>query len=108
MIGQNWIIAIIAVESIGLVLFMLRVLKLRRQVRCLHFCFFKISDWGINKLDKVIEYYNEEYGAQHCPFLDYKKEWDAKVDYLFAMIKRAGIHVPADNYIQYSAEDLRI
>jgi hypothetical protein len=79
----------------------------RRQVRCLHFCFFGISDWGIRKLQEVIGYYIEEHGRENSPFLDVEQQWEAKVDYYFSLQKRAFVRVPKDNHVNYIMEDSR-
>ena len=81
----------------------------RRQVRCLHFCFVGISDWGINKLQEVRDDYIKEHGRDNTPFklLNVEKEWKAKLDFYASLQKRASIRVPKDNHINYIIEDLR-
>jgi hypothetical protein len=77
----------------------------RRQVRCLHFCFFGISDWGIRKLQEVIGYYIEEHVERTRLFS--MQQWEAKVDYYFSLQKRAFVRVPKDNHVNYIMEDSR-
>src|SRR5262245_58436204 len=106
--NHRWLLPLVIAHVVGFWVLLFWVIHLRRQVRCLHFCFFGISDWGIDKLKDVADYYNAEYGREHSPFLDIEKQWERKIDFYLAMIKRAGVRVPPDNHIQYSREDLRI
>jgi hypothetical protein len=105
---EHWILVLVSIQVVGFWLLLFWVVRLRRQVRCLHFCFIGISDWGIGKLREVLDYYNMEYGREHSPFLDTEKQWQTRIDYYVDMLRRARVRVPADNHIQYASEDLRI
>jgi hypothetical protein len=104
---RTWIGLVVWLHVAGFWLLLFLGLMWRRQVRCLHFCFIGISDWGINKLQEVRDYYIEEHGRDNSPFLDIEKEWKAKIDYYAGLQKRASIRVPKDNHIDYIMEDLR-
>ena len=107
MTGEHWLLLLVIIHVIGFWILLFWVLRLRRQVRCLHFCFVRISDWGIDKLKEVLDYYWAEYGKQHCPFTDTEELWGAKIDFLGDIMKRARIRVQPDNHIHYATEDLR-
>jgi hypothetical protein len=89
---RSWISPILWLHALGFWLMLALSLRWKRQVRCLHFCFVGISDWGINKLQEVIGYYIEEHGRGHSPFLDVEDKWREKVDYYFSLQKRAHVY----------------
>ena len=110
---ERWgllLIIAMGIHVIGfwILLFMYR--KSCQQVRCLHYCFVGISDWGISTLKQVRDDYIEEHGRDHTPFalLDVEKEWDKEISFFIDLQKRAGVRVPVDNHIHYFDEDLRL
>ena len=107
MTTEQWILTLLTVHIVGFWVLLFWVIRLRQQVRCLHFCFVGISDWGIDKLKEILDYYWAEHGKEHCPFTDAEKQWSAKVDFFSDLMKRAHVRVSPDNHIHYITEDLR-
>jgi hypothetical protein len=98
---EHWLLTIIGIHFLGFWILLFWVVRLRRQVRCLHFCFFGISDWGITNLKEITEYYNENFGPESRPFFDIEEEWKKETKYYFGLIKSARVRVPPDNHIDY-------
>jgi hypothetical protein len=67
-----------------------------------------MSDWAIDKVKEIREYYVAESGEEHTPFilLDAEKEWDLQLVSDKDLLRRAGVTVPKDNNFNYIMEDL--
>lgn len=80
--------------------------RLRRQVRCLHYCFVGISDWGIEKLDEVKTAYVVDQGEKNLLSVlrDASQEWQAKITHFSRLIKEAGVSVSAYNHVDFPHE----
>lgn len=105
---DNWILAVVAGHVFGFWILVFLVFRLRRQVRCLHFCYVGISDWGIERLSQERDDYIRTHGQQFTPFtlLHVERDWKVKADYYGLMQIRAGVRVPKDNHINFVMEDL--
>lgn len=108
MSGDVWI-GLIVGHVLGFWALVFYVFRLRRQVRCLHYCFIGISDWGIDRLDQATEYYIREHGHHNTPYilLNAHADWDQKSKYYINLTLDAGVRVPKDNHIHYVIEGLR-
>jgi hypothetical protein len=72
----EWLLlTLLIVHVVGFWLLVFRVIRLRRQIRCLHYCFVSISDWGIESVKEVVNYYIEQDGRDNSPFLDLEENW---------------------------------
>jgi hypothetical protein len=101
----EWLLlTLLIVHVVGFWLLVFRVIRLRRQIRCLHYCFVSISDWGIESVKEVVNYYIEQDGRDNSPFLDLEENWGTKIDHYYGMLKRARVHIPANHY-DYVLED---
>jgi hypothetical protein len=50
-----------------------------------------MSDWGIENVKEVVNYYIEQDGRDNSPFLDLEKQWETKIDHYLGMLKRARV-----------------
>jgi hypothetical protein len=80
-----------------------------KQVRCLHYCFVGISDWGTDTPRQVVASWGDNYGRKNVPshWLNIEEEWKEEVDFYTSRQRRAHVFVPKNNYIKYIMEDLR-
>lgn len=80
--------------------------RLRRQIRCLHYCFVGISDWSIEKLDEVKTGYVVDQGEKNLLSVlqDANQEWQAKITQFSRQIRETGVNVSAYNHVDYPHE----
>lgn len=103
---SGWLLALVIFHVIGFWLLVFAGIHLGRQVRCLHYCFIGISDWGIDKLKEVRDCYIAEHGKDNTPFflLDVEKEWKEEIEFYADLLKRVRLRVPTNNHIRYFLE----
>ena len=80
--------------------------RLRRQVRCLHYCFVGISDWGIEKLDEVKTAYIVDQGEKNLLSVlrDANQEWQTESSQFSRQIRETGVSVSPYNHVDYPHE----
>jgi hypothetical protein len=106
---MDTLMVVLVGHVIGFWLLLFWIVRLRRQVRCLHYCYVNMSDWGIDRLKAEREDYKRVHGEHLTPFtlLNAERDWKIQADTCAAMMKRAGVSVPRDNHFHYVMEDLR-
>jgi hypothetical protein len=80
--------------------------RLRRQVRCLHYCLVGISDWGIEKLDEVKNAYVVDQGEENLLSVlrDANQEWQTKITQFSRQMRKTGVSVSVYNHVDYPHE----
>jgi hypothetical protein len=91
--SDDWVRALAVIHVVGFWVLLFWVIQLRRQVRCLQFCFVGISDWAIDKLRQVRDDYIADRGRHQTPFtlLEVEKEWGEKIKFFLGMLKRVRV-----------------
>ena len=108
--SDQWFLAIevvILFHVAGFWIVLVWAFRLKRQVRCLHYCFTRMSDWGIDKLIEARDVYIEEHGPDNTPyplvFVTYS--WTKELQACLKLMKKAGVRISNYN-TSHPIEDL--
>lgn len=84
------------------------VLRLRKRLRCLGYCYIDLGDWGIGRLKDATEYYIYNHGEHLTPFilLESDEQFEHKLSYHRQLFARVGLRPPGNRELQYPLEDV--
>lgn len=84
------------------------VVRLRKRLRCLGYCYISIGDWGINKANEAKEYYIDLHGAHVTPFILLRadQEFENMLTRHRQMFAKVGLSPPGQRELNYPIEGL--
>lgn len=84
------------------------VVRLRKRLRCLGYCYIDLGDWGIGRLIEAKDYYIDVHGEHVTPFilLEAEDQFQHKLAYHRQMFSAVGQQPPGRREQNYITEDL--